>query len=133
MNLDCIAQLLIDGGAATALGTDIFQYHMPEECNQGILLKLPISGVRINHYIPGFLKANLQVIVRAPSHAIGDPIAKLVSSILKVYNQDFPGASPSFFVKQMFPTALPIVYPRSAGNIYEWSIPIECTYVTDQV
>jgi len=131
MNLDCISQLLIDGGAATELGKDIFQYHMPEDCTQGLLLKLPIAGIRINHYVPGFLKANFQIIVRSPSHSIGDPLAKLISKIITVYDLDFPGAEPRFTIKQMFPTALPIVYPRSSGNIYEWSINTECAYLTD--
>lgn len=133
MNLDCISQILIDAGAATNPGLDIFQLHMPEECIKGILLKMPISGVKINHYLPGFLRASFQVIVRAPTHDLGDPIAKIIMKCLKISNRDFPGADPKFLIKQMFPTALPIVYPRSAGNLYEWSINAECTYISDEV
>ena len=133
MNLDCIAQILIGAGAATHLGVDIYEHHMPEECVYGLLLKVPISGVKINHYLPGFLRANFQVIVRAPEHAIGDPLAKIVMKSLKVVNLNFPDADPKFFIKQMFPTALPIIYPRSAGNLYEWSINAECTYISDEV
>lgn len=129
MNLDCISQLLINGGAATALGVDLFQFHMPEDCEQGILLKLPIQGIPINHYIPGFFKARFQAIVRSPTHTFGDPLALLVSKLLTVSNVFFPGSSPAFIIKQMFPTTLPVVYPRSAGNIYEWSINLECCYL----
>ena len=45
-------------------------------------------------------------------------------------NIDFPGATPGFKILSIHPVSLPVVYPRSMGNSYEWSVNLKCIYLT---
>lgn len=123
MNLDCIAQTLIEAGCATQLGIDIFEHHIPSTVAQGILLRTPMDGIPINHYIPGFYKARIQVILRSKSHAYGDSQALIIDQALTMYRRVYidTAGNTLMTIIQSFPTTLPIVYPRTAGNEYEWS------------
>jgi len=128
MNLDCIAEVLIEANLATALGTDIFEHHIPETCSQGILLKMPMDGIPVNHYIPGFFKGRFQAILRSKDHAYGDANSLLINKALTFYQRVFTDSTSGatlMRVLQCFPSTLPIVYPRSAGNEYEWA----CNFV----
>ena len=123
MNLDCVAQVLIEAGLATELGVDIFEHHIPSTQTQGILLKTPMDGISINHYIVGFYKARIQAILRSKDHAFGDARSMAINQALTLRKRVFYDASGNLIMNILdsFPTQLPIVYPRTAGNEYEWS------------
>lgn len=132
MNLDVITTILINAGMATTPGVDIFQHHMPESCTQGILLKLPISGIPINHYIPGFYKGRFQAILRSKDHSFGDAQSLLISKALTIAQQSFTDPVTGLVlmrVLQMYPSVLPVVYPRSTGNVFEWACNIVAQYI----
>jgi len=133
MNLDCISQIILEKNLVTALGTDLFQHHMPDTCKQGILLKLPVGGIPINHYIPGFIKGTFQTIVRSNSHQYGDGQAQALSKALTVQNRVFLDLSAKLLMKiiQCYPKHLPIIYARSMGNEIEWSVTYEIHYLMD--
>lgn len=136
MNLDCIAGILIEAGLATALGVDIFEHHMPESCINGILLKLPAQGIPVNHYVPDFYRARFQAIYRNKDHATGDAMAINIANALTMTNQTFydaDGVTVLLRIMQCYPVNLPIVYPRSAGNVYEWAINLSSQYIMPNV
>lgn len=132
MNLDCIAQLLINARLGTAQGTDVFQHHLPETSpDSSLLLKLPMDGIPINHYVVGLYKGRFQVILRSKSHAFGDGRAPLINKALTFYEQSFFDANANVLMRvfNCYPTTLPIVYPRTPGNEYEWSCNFLAHYI----
>lgn len=132
MNLDVISRILIEAGCAQALGVDLFQHHMPETVTSGVLLKLPIAGIPVNHYIPGYFKGSFQTIVRAPQDSVGEPVAKKIWKALTIYEQTYNDPDTGEFqmlIHHLFPRDLPVRYPRSIGNLIEWAITFDCNYV----
>jgi hypothetical protein len=132
VNLDCIAEVLIEANLATALGVDIFEHHIPETCTQGILLKLPMDGIPVNHYIIGFYKGSFQAILRSKDHAFGDAQSLLINNALTFYNRTFTdpvSGDVLMRVLQCFPLTRPVVYPRTQGNEYEWACNIKAHYI----
>lgn len=131
MNLDCIAQVLIENNLATAQGVDIFQHHIPDTVAQGLLLKLPMDGIPINHYMIGFFKGRFQVIQRSKNHAFGDTQSLLINSALTFYEREFTDDTGAMLMRVLncYPSTLPIVYPRTKGNEYEWSCNFICHYI----
>lgn len=130
MNLDCIAQVLINASLATALGVDLFEHHIPESATEGLLMKLPMDGIKVNHYVDGFYRGRFQIILRSKSHADGDIKAPLINAALTFRERTFIDSNGHLLMNilQCLPTTLPVVYPRSAGNVYEWSCNFEAQY-----
>lgn len=123
MNLDCIAQILINAGLAQGFGQDVFPQHMPAQVEEGLLLRLPMEGVPLNHYIPGYFKGRFQVIVRSKDLAVGEAKANGVCAALNLYGVSFfdLNAQPLLRILQCYSTVLPINYARSDANVFEWS------------
>lgn len=124
MKLDILAALLQTAGLGT-IGTDIFMHRMEATCARGILLRNPIDGILVDNNLPGYHKTAIQAIIREDTQAVGDTRAKLVMAVLTMGRRDFDGMQ----IKQMYPTKLPIVYPRSVGRGIEWSINLHADYV----
>lgn len=118
MNLEPFAQILEAANIGVA-NDQIFTDHMPAEIPTGVLLRLPLEGVKIDHYMPGFYKTRLQAIVRAQRHTTGQAIAdKVLKALTLRQRTDFE----DMLLMQMLPDHLPITYPRSDGNGIEWSL-----------
>lgn len=131
MNLDCIAQVLIDAGLAQGFGQDIFPQHMPAQVEEGMLLRLPMEGVPLNHYIPGYFKGRFQVILRSKSMDTGEPKASQICQALNMREVTFSGADGHLLMRvlQCFPVTLPINYARTDANVFEWSCNFLAHYV----
>ncbi len=132
MNLELIAAALVKEGLGI-IGEDIFMHRMEQNCPKGILLKLPIDGIRIDQNLPRYHKTALQAIIRDISQEAGDAKAALVTAALTMSRRDFRATVAPYGllmqVKQMYPTRLPIVYPRSDGRGIEWSVNLHADYV----
>lgn len=130
MRIDLLVDHLATSGAGTP-GTDLFEYFMPAECRVGVLLKLPLQGIAIDHELPGYFRGSVQVIVRAQKDETGEHLAQRVSGLLTLVNKSFVDTSGKevMFVNHLRPKTLPIVYPRSVGNGKEWSIHLDASYV----
>ncbi len=130
MNLDAICQIIEDAGLGT-LGESLFQHHMPETATQGLVLRLPLEGVPINHYIPGFRRGSFQVIVRDDRFAEGQAVAERVFDLLTLHRRDFQDAQGKLYFRilQCLPRTEPIVYPRMGSNLTEWSINFDVAYL----
>jgi len=125
-----IAQRLHDLGIAQ-IGTNLFLFDMPADCIAGILVKMPLTGVAIDHELPGYYHDDIQVIVRAAKFATGQAMADQVMAALTLYEHEFRDGGGVLLMKvnHMLPRTLPIVYRRSEGNQREWSMNFMCSCV----
>lgn len=130
MRIDLIADYL-EAQDLGLPGVNIFEEEMPASTKVGILLKLPLQGIPVDHELPGYFRGQLQAIVRAQKVDTGDRLAHAVSTALTLVNQPFAGedGAEAMFVNYLRPRTLPIVYPRSDGNGKEWSINMDASYL----
>lgn len=122
--LEALAQLLQDTGLGVQ-GENIFVHMMPSSVSQGILLLSPLSGVPIDHELPGYRKTSFQAIVRHTSHASGKALAEQMSNALSLVNTTLSG----YDVKFILPRHEPVVFPVSEGDFLEISVNFEAVYV----
>lgn len=130
MNLDIIAKIINDSDLA-AENTDLFLHHMPDDVEQGVLVRNPLQGNPINHYIPGYMKGSLQVVCRALTYEKGTALSTGILNLLNIegspeYTDDDGNTMTINFLR---PRTLPIVYPRLPGNTIEWSIIFDACYL----
>lgn len=128
MKPEIFAQRLVDLNIGV-LGTDIFIHSMPASCNVGVLVRMPLTGVDINHELPDYFHDDMQIIVRHTATAAGDVLAKQVQEALTLYNVTLTDGVTTIFVNHMLPATLPIIYRRSDGNLIEWSMNFSCNCV----
>ena len=131
MNLDVICDILVEADLGV-LGETLFQDHMPDDVTEGIMFRLPIDGIPIDSYLPEYFRAGkLQVIARSPSHDAGKALANGVMNALTIMQRtSFFDADDALVMRinNMRPCTLPIVYPRTPGNLTEWSINFDANY-----
>ena len=129
MNLNHLANEI----DALNLGVETFLDAMPGDVNTGILVRAPLSGIPIDHYLPGYYKTSIQVIVRAQKHDRGDALAKQLMDALTTHQTKAYSSSglPNLVINHMLPETLPIKYPRSDSNGIEWSLNFMVAYVTE--
>lgn len=127
MNLSLLSAHLRNNNVET-----VYVYAMSEECKTGVLLKLPLNGIPIDHELPGYHRGQIQAIVRAPKQAEGDALARKVQKLLTFERPvSLPAGGPEEVrINFMRPLSLPIRYPRSDdGTSIEWSINFDCCFV----
>lgn len=128
MKLELLAGHIETLGLGT-IGKDLFVHHMNGDVRQGILLRVPLSGVPIDHELPDYFRAEVQVIVRAQNQAAGSTLAARLLRELSLYKVTLTDGVTTLTINQMLPKTKPIVYPRSESNGMEWSINFACSYV----
>jgi len=132
MRSDLLAKRLQDKGVGN-IGTDIFLHFMPVECSKGVLVKEPLHGMILNNELPGFIKTNFQIIVRAGNQVEGQDLVDRVSAAMKIKNELtlVESGSGEFAMKiiQCLPSNLPIRFPRLDGNEIEWSLNYHISFV----
>jgi hypothetical protein len=128
MKLAIISRRLADFGYGVE-GKSLFIHHMPAVTGEGILIKTPLTGIDVNHYLPNFYRGPLQVIVRSQTQAHGEKLADDVVRCLSMeQEQIWSDGESSMLMRQVLLVQLPIRYPRSDGNGIEWSLNFEVTY-----
>lgn len=126
MNLEHLAKILETAQIGVA-NSDIYIDFMPATAKTGVLLRLPLTGVRTDWHLPNHYKTGVQAIVRAQKHATGSVIAAKVYKALTL-TQKTAFANPAMIVQHLLPEHLPVVYPRSDGNGIEWSLNFRAVY-----
>lgn len=111
------------------VGKSIFEHEMPAECRTGVLLKLPLQGIPIDHELPGYFRGSVQAIVRAQQDETGRTLADKVMAALTITGETFTSDGVEMRVNFLRPKTLPVTYPRSDGNGKEWSINLDASYV----
>lgn len=129
MNLEVVAQILQDANLGR-IGQDIFIHYMPAETKRGIMLRLPLTGVEVNHYMPGFYKSRFQVIVREQRIEAGETLSHAVVKALytDLRTEYVTPRGENLLVHYIHHDSWPIVYPLSDGNAREWSINFDCCF-----
>jgi hypothetical protein len=130
MKLELLAQVLQDADCGV-IGETIFVHRMDAETRIGILLRNPLDGTPVDPNLPGYYRSKLQAIVRHDSQAEGDLLADKVGKALKMFNRRFTGPGNQLVMKvnHIFPSQLPITYPRLPGQGIEWSLNFTTSYV----
>lgn len=125
---------LLEASGVGTQGTDIFLYDLPNGVTQGVLVKLPLEGIRVDPYIPCMYEANIQVIVRANTQAAGDILSNQV--IMALANEtsqvirDVANTKDIAQIHYVRLDKLPIRYPRLEGNEIEWSVNFYTRWMT---
>jgi hypothetical protein len=120
---DILEKKLADSGLVTP-GQSLFRGFMPGDCQIGVMIRAPLSGIEIDPFIEGWHKTHLQVITRHTDPVEGDKMANEVSRILFVEKPEFYEASAErgpAHINLFYPISLPIQYPRLEGNSLEFS------------
>jgi len=133
MLLEVLADDIANAGLA-APGETLFIHHMPADVNEGVLIRAPLDGVKVQYDLPGYYKTKIQVIVRARSTKAGDDLAKQISGLLTIGQRTINASALvdsefELHFNFMRPNSWPIIYPRSDGNALEWSINFDCCFV----
>lgn len=130
MLIDLFAARLADNALGT-LGVSIFTHHIPADVKIGILLKIPLDGIEIDPYLPGYYKTEMQMIIRHNVTSLGEAMASSVEALFHSYSRrDYLVSNVvKYSVKQMFAMTKPIRYPLSDGNLTEWSLNFSVNYV----
>lgn len=119
MNIDDLADRLEKEGI-----TNVYVHYMPEEITQGVLLLSnddPIDP-EIPNYRPD---ASIQAVIRHTKHGPGFALANRVIGILTITGEQ----TANMMVNYCRPRHEPVVFPRSAGDLLEWSVNFDANYV----
>lgn len=116
MNLLPIARHL-EAQKVGKLAQDLFINMIPAKANNGILLRNPLVGTRIDYEMTGYINTEFQVIVRATNYELGEQQMKKVFAALTIENVKLD----TLYVKMCYPLFEPVVYPLSDGNLLEFS------------
>lgn len=121
---DIIEQKLTAAGIASEEDGTLFIDEMPADVRVGVMLKSPLTGVRVDECLPGYYKPRLQVIVRHTDPVEGAEKAKAVVAALTAAGvEHYPATTErgAVQINRFYPDALPIRYPRLDGDTIEWS------------
>lgn len=129
MKLNILSKKLQDAGLGVE-GQSLFLYELPGTVAEGIVIKSPLDGIKIDHELTNFFKTPIQVIVRSSSHASGELLAAKISDLLSTEQSDiWTDGTNSIRINYCRLVSLPIRYPRSDGNGIEWSLNFDFCYV----
>lgn len=119
----------LEAAAIGVKGTSLFVNMMPTECELGVLLKLPLTGTKINYELPGYFKTSLQVVARSHDYAQGLDLVKRAVAALLITTDTVVGAMTIRFLR---PKHQPVAYPLSLGNFIEFNVSMEVCYNGDE-
>lgn len=106
---------MINNAGIAQLGTTLFINKMPLSVNNGILLRNPINGTKIDHELKGHYNTEFKVIVRTTSYEDGYVLMRKVFKLLTLDNYVIE----DMHIKHCYPDNEPIEYPISEGNMIE--------------
>lgn len=124
IDFQALAERLENAGCGKR-GKDVFIDTLPFDSPTGIVLRSSISGDRIDHELPGFMKATFRLIARASNHAEGQ--AKLQKAITALWIEQ-PVEMGTMNVRSCRPITTPMIYPLSPGNLREFSVNMKIIY-----
>lgn len=109
-------------------GKTIFINLMPIECTEGILLRSPLAGTRVDAELPSFYRSSFSVIVRGYDYEAAHSLMKDAMQALTFLDTEVD----DIFIKYVRPATLPIVFPVSVANFYEIKVEFEICYIGSQ-
>lgn len=126
MDMVVLAKVVHDAGLAKMEGRDrnIFVHQMPEDVLRGVLFRQPDGGDEINWYMPGYYRTSFQVVVRESDYQAGMKLAEDISAALTVRNKMLG----NYCVTHILPKNKPFVFPRSSGDLLEFSVHFDAVF-----
>lgn len=123
MIYDVLEKKLFDANIGLS-ESNVFREYMPADIKSGVLIRSPLSGIKIDPNIPGWYKPRLQMIVRHHDIEAGINLAGQVVKAVRVEKSEIHEQTENGRVRVAIftPEHLPIQFPRSDGNGIEWSI-----------
>lgn len=122
MNLDPFAEYL-----RLLISESVFVWHMPENYEVGVLLLSSLPGSKLHETIPCYKRGKFNAIIRHRDYQSGYSLSKQVSEHLKMNRQNLDEGLIN--VKFCRPTHDPVAFPSSKGDLIEFSINFETSYV----
>jgi hypothetical protein len=120
MRYDLIAKILAD--AYRRDRQTYSQHRMPADIDAGVLVRGPLDGIKVDHEIPGYFKAPIQVIYRHFDQDQGDTKARAIVAALTLHNRELlDGATPVCSSSRCSRDPADRL-PRLDGDGIEWSI-----------
>lgn len=116
MNLHQIAEHLELSGVGVRAKT-IFTNMIPINVNNGILLRNPLVGTKIDYELIGYIHSEFQIIVRASGYDSGEALMKKAFQALTLSQRTLG----NLHIQECYPMFEPVVYPLSDGNLLEFS------------
>lgn len=133
MYLRVMSDKLIDLGVCRMPGTEgvkpeVYERQMPslEDGESVVVAVLPdMSPIRYDEELPGYYKAEFQVIVSSKRIKDGDSVAREVFKSLNFSNLD----TGEMLIKKCKPRHLPIQYRKNKSSAYEFSTNFNIVFV----
>lgn len=107
----------------------VYVFNMPHDQKIGILLLQGFQGAKRWDELPQYRKAEFQVIVRHTNYEAGYALAKSVEEVLDIRRLTLTSSVGNLYVHHATPCHDPVSYPRSSGDVIEFSIRFETAYV----
>ena len=101
-------------------GTTLFNAMMPAEVSIGVMIKPPLTGIKIDPYIKDWHKTRMQIITRHIDPVEGEILANKICNELIVEKPELHKTHNCKIVR-FYPEALPVQFPRLKGNGIEFS------------
>lgn len=124
MNLMPLIERIHAAGLAEKEAT-LFLQMLPAECEKGVLLRVPLTGTRIDPELPKYFRGKFQLIVRSHDYDEGRALIESVMDLL-TFGELTVGSQAYQFCRA---THLPVAFPLSSGNLIEYTVPFECAFV----
>jgi hypothetical protein len=125
MNMLALAQLLANAGLG-AFGESVFVGQMPSSAARAVMIRAPLKGVPVNHYLPGFYHGSFQLIARASTYDDGSALISQAIAALRIPAETMVG---TMKVNYCRPMTLPVAFPLSTANLIEFSTNFEICFV----
>lgn len=123
MIIDVLIEKLTKSGLVVP-GESLFREMMPAEVSVGVMIRSPLTGIKIDPYIADWYKAKMQVITRHTDPLKGQALANDICAALTVQQPELYEATEgrnAVKVIRFYPETLPIQFPRLKGNGIEFS------------
>lgn len=120
-----LQQKIETAGVASEADENLYLNEMPGDVSVGVMMKSPLSGIRIDPHIPGYYKPILQFVVRHSDPVEGEKMAARLQDALTIETVENYSATTERGAVQInvfYPRELPIRYPRLDGGSIEWSL-----------
>jgi hypothetical protein len=125
MTLDQITDYL-EAMNCGRIGKTLFQYEMPAECKEGLLLLNGYYGNPIDHYLPGYRVAEVRLSGRSTDLKRVEELVERASKALTI--QGGSESITGIYLKQSLPQNEPRVYRRSVGGYWELEVDFTLHY-----
>lgn len=126
MKLEVIAEEL-ENQAIGQMGKTIFINHMPDNCLEGVLLRMDFTGTPIDYYLPNYRKTEFWLITRSKEYGKAKTLAENAAAAIS-----YPHGGvmlSDLKINYLRPQTEPVHFPVTAGGYHEFLVIFDANYV----